>query len=93
LLGRPWPLPGEPLFLREDTNLAIALEEQEAAEEADRCPRCGMSKAECRKKANEWQFQGEFEQCHAIAAIVRAQKKFGAGAGSDELVWSAYLRH
>ena len=52
-----------------------------------------MSKAECRKKANEWQFQGEFEQCHAIAAIVRAQKKFGAGAGSDELVWSAYLRH
>ena len=36
--------PGEPLFLAEDTEAAIAL----AEEEADTCPSCGMPKAWCR---------------------------------------------
>lgn len=43
-LGRPWPNPGEPLFLDEDTAWAVAL----AEEERDACPSCGMPKDICR---------------------------------------------
>jgi hypothetical protein len=46
--GRPMPQPGEPLFLREDTDLAVAL----AEEEADTCPSCGMPKVWCRDAKN-----------------------------------------
>src|SRR5690606_10072592 len=39
--------PGEPVFLPEDTDLAVAL----AEEEADTCGKCGMPKVWCRDPA------------------------------------------
>ena len=58
--------PGEPMFLREDTDGAIALEE----EERDTCPACGMPKAWCRDPANQFGvFQPAEEQCHATYAL------------------------
>lgn len=84
---------GEPLFLPEDTALAIALTEQEAAEEAEQCPRCGLQKSVCRDISNQFGFAVSAEQCHATAAITDAMAKYGDEASAGKLVWSAYLRH
>jgi hypothetical protein len=51
--------PGEPEFLREDTDGAIAL----AEEERDTCPSCGMPKAWCRDGANQFAFDPEDSVC------------------------------
>jgi uncharacterized protein YcgI (DUF1989 family) len=65
-MGRPWPQPGEPLFLTADTDLIIAL----AEEERDTCPSCGMPKAWCRDPANQFGvFVPNEEQCHVTYAL------------------------
>ena len=51
--------PGEPWFLPEDTDGAIAL----AEEERDTCPSCGMPKAWCRDPANQFAFEPREEMC------------------------------
>lgn len=95
LLGRPWPIAGEPLFLPEDTDLQLALREEEAAEAAARCPRCQLPKAVCRAKANQVRFKAEVEQCHATWAIVRAQDDMAERdipeATRQAAVWTASL--
>jgi hypothetical protein len=93
-LGRPWPAPGEPFFLPEDTALAVALAEQEAAEAAEKCPLCGLPREVCRDPANQFRFVAEAEQCHASAAIAAAQVQQGTDeVQSRALSWSAQLRH
>jgi hypothetical protein len=52
--------PGEPAFLAEDTDGAVAL----AEEERDTCPSCGMPKVWCRDPANQFAFEALEEQCH-----------------------------
>jgi len=58
--------PGEPEFLPEDTDLLVAL----AEEERDTCPQCGYPKVWCRDPANQFAFQAVEEQCHATYALV-----------------------
>ena len=53
------PGPGEPLFLEEDTTLAVAL----AEEERDTCSSCGYPKAWCRDPANQFAFEPAEEMC------------------------------
>jgi hypothetical protein len=57
--------PGEPLFLVEDTDGAVAL----AEEEADTCRSCGMPRAWCRDSDNQFSFEVHEEQCHATYAL------------------------
>ena len=97
MLGRPWPAPGEPLFLQEDTAWAIALHEQRQAEAAEKCPLCGLPVAVCRDPDNQFRFAAASEQCHATYAIASAQAKDKAkGEGSEASVrataWSARMR-
>ncbi len=75
-MGRPWPLPGEPLFLREDTDAVLAL----AAEEADTCPSCGMPRAFCRSGASGVTF-ADFEPleetCQATLRLEQHREAVG----------------
>ncbi len=73
LLGRPWPRPGEPLFLEEDTAYAVAL----AAEERDTCPSCGMPRVWCRDPANQFAFEPVEQTCFATYRL--AQHRGGQG--------------
>ena len=66
-LGRPWPQPGEPLWLDEDRDWALALHYIEA----DRCPDCGQQWGEATDPANEFKWRGELTKCHACAAAAR----------------------
>jgi hypothetical protein len=72
--GRPWPQPGEPLFLREDTEAAIAL----AEEEQDTCPSCGMPKAWCRDPEHQFAFDAADSVCWATyrLELYRESDKF-----------------
>jgi hypothetical protein len=92
LLGRPWPTPGEPLFWPEDTDLAVALHEEEAAEAAEKCPLCGLPKSICRDPANQLRFKASYERCHATNAIAQAQSVQGGDEVSrTATAWSAEL--
>jgi len=51
--------PGDPQFLPEDTNAALAL----AEEEADTCPQCGMLKIWCRDPDNQFAFDATEDVC------------------------------
>lgn len=51
--------PGEPEFLREDTDLALAL----AEEEADTCSSCGFPKAWCRDPRHQFSFDADESVC------------------------------
>jgi hypothetical protein len=64
--GRPWPQPGEPLFLPADTEMAVAL----AEEERDTCPACGLPKAWCRQvEGGRARFRAEESFCWAVYAV------------------------
>lgn len=70
-MGRPWPQPGEPLFLKEDSDLALAL----AEEERDTCPSCGLPKAWCRDPAYQFAgFDAHEETCFATHALALHRK-------------------
>jgi hypothetical protein len=78
--GRPMPKPGEPLFLQEDTDLAVAL----AEEERDTCPACGLPKAWCRDPANQFAaFEAREDTCFATYALAMHHKGVDAKR-SDE---------
>lgn len=71
--------PGAPLFLAEDTDGAIALEE----EERDTCQSCGMPKVWCRDSGNQFAvFEVREEQCHATYAL--AAHRAQVSEGRDE---------
>jgi hypothetical protein len=64
-LGRPWPGPGEPLWLAEDRAWALALAEVEA----DACPDCGQpwSEASAPEAADGAGYDADLVRCHACA--------------------------
>lgn len=64
--------PGEPYFLVEDSDLAIAL----AEEEADTCPSCHGPKAWCRDRNNQFAFEVHGEQCHATYTLAAYRAGF-----------------
>jgi len=66
-MGRPWPKPGEPLFTRDDTDLAIAL----AEEEADTCRQCGLPIAVCSDPAYQFAFTGDQRMCWATYGLTQ----------------------
>ena len=80
LLGRPWPQPGQPLFLPEDTNWALAHAEYKAQVAAARCHLCGLPKKVCRNPDNQFAFEAEIERCHATYAMASAQERISRGA-------------
>lgn len=91
-MGRPWPQPGEPFFLPEDTNLAIALREQEQSEAAEKCHLCGLPRKVCRDGANQYKFAADAERCHATWAILQRQSALGGDdVHNRSLAWSARL--
>lgn len=92
-LGRPWPQPGDPLFLPEDTDRARALHELEKQEAADRCQSCGLPKELCRAQGNQYAFEPEAERCHATWAILQRQTQLGQDdVHNRALVWSARMK-
>ena len=93
LLGRRWPGPGEPLFLPQDTNWALAHAEHKAREDANRCRMCGLPKAVCRDRANQFRFEAEAERCHATYAILAAEERAkGNEVSLKATAWSARLK-
>lgn len=79
---------GEPYFLTEDTDLAIAL----AAEEADTCPSCGYPKAWCRPQENQFAFEVQSEQCHVTYALATHGKVAAEDASRQAAQRSARFR-
>jgi hypothetical protein len=70
--GRPWPQPGEPLFLPSDTAAVVAL----AEEEVDTCPQCRMPKAWCRAaKDGRARFDVAEEFCWATYRIALREQR------------------
>ena len=59
------------MFLAEDTDLALAL----AEEEADTCPSCGLLKAWCRDAGNQFAFEAAEEQCHVTYTLAAYRSK------------------
>ena len=80
--------PGEPEFLREDTDGAIAL----AEEERDTCGSCGLLKAICRDPAHQFNtFEAHDELCHATYAL-EAHRKAIEGDGASRAATRTYVR-
>ena len=78
LLGRPWPKPGEPLFLPDDTEYALAWQDDQAA----KCPGgCGQYMDECLDPASEEQWTAAAVRCHACRSRSREVSRFEDGAG------------
>lgn len=69
LLGRAWPGPGEPLFLPEDTDGAVAL----ALEEQMLGP-CGQPHDESMRSDMEDRYATRLVACHACAAHSKRQQ-------------------
>lgn len=68
--------PGEPLFLTQDTDAALAL----AEEERDACPACGFPKVWCRDPANQFGvFEAHEEQCHVTYTREAHQSSMAEG--------------
>lgn len=78
LLGRPWPQPGEPLFLPEDAEYAMAWVEDQRAH----CPGgCGQYQDESMDPATEGQWTATSVRCHACATRAREASRFEDSAG------------
>lgn len=80
--------PGEPEFLPEDTDGAIAL----AEEERDTCPSCGMQKAWCRDPVNQFGvFEPHQEFCWASYRLADFRKaKFDKLSESQQASWQVW---
>jgi hypothetical protein len=59
--------PGEPLFLVEDTDGAVALAEEERAT----CPSCGLPRVWCRDPANQFAFEPREQECFAAKRLAQ----------------------
>lgn len=69
--------PGEPAWLPEDRDEALAL----MANDAATCHGCGQPRAESTDPANEYGYTAEGQRCHACAAIRRETVKFHEAGG------------
>lgn len=69
--------PGEPLWLEEDRQWALALWEVEA----DACPDCRKPWGEVTDPAHEGRYATELVTCHACAASAAAVRKHEEGNG------------
>ena len=95
LNGRPWPQPGQPLFLPEDRNWALAHAAYKAQVDANRCRLCGLPKDVCRDPANQFEFEVEVERCHATYAMASAQERVQSKANDVSMratTWAARLK-
>jgi hypothetical protein len=79
-LGRPWPQPGEPLWLDEDRHWALALLEIEA----DSCRDCGQPWSEATDPDAEFRYHGAVVRCHACATAARTVSAFEKSGGQTE---------
>jgi hypothetical protein len=89
------PAPGEPLFLPEDTNWALAHAEHKAQVESARCRLCGLPKDVCRDPDNQFLFEAEAERCHATYAMAAAQERAAKDANDVSMratTWAARLK-
>lgn len=77
-LGRPWPAPGEALWLDEDRDYALALLEVEALT----CHGCGQPRDESSDPANEFNYTAEPHRCHSCSAISKATRAWSSDGGS-----------
>ncbi len=68
LRGRPWPLPGEPLFTDEDRDWAVAL----IVDERESCPGCGEPLAISTAAESEEQYHADALRCWGCVAQARA---------------------
>lgn len=68
LRGRPWPEPGEPLFLDDDRDAAIAL----VIDERESCPGCGEPLDVSTDPQSEDAYRADAVRCHACAAQAAA---------------------
>ena len=89
LLGRPWPVPGEPLFLPEDTRGALELQ----ADLDSRCPSGHPLEDTVGEDAAAW--EAHSFTCDACAAVDsarrRAQKEAQSyGEAGDDLLDGHY---
>lgn len=69
-LGRPAPAPGEPLWLDDDRDWAIALH----LVEADTCDGCGQPRSESVLPENEFAYSVTPIRCHSCAALRRSSR-------------------
>lgn len=77
--GRPWPAPGEALWLEEDRDIAVAL----ALIDAEACSGCGQPTSESMDPANEYAYRIDLVRCHACAATDREVSRFARANSSD----------
>ena len=79
-MGRPWPQPGEPLFLEEDTLAVLEWQKEKAAQ----CPGCGLPRDETMsKEAQDGIYESKPFRCHACAARDRARDEYTKGEHDD----------
>ncbi|MFR9796636.1 hypothetical protein ACL02U_12130 [Streptomyces sp. MS06] len=76
-LGRPWPGPGEPLWLDDDRAWALTLAEVEA----DTCADCGQPWSEATDPAHEGRWHAAVVRCHACAAAASTVAQFESAGG------------
>lgn len=63
--------PGEPRFLAEDTDAALAL----AEEEAGTCPQCGMLRIWCRDPEHQFAFEADESVCWPTYRLAQQRNK------------------
>jgi hypothetical protein len=76
--------PGEPQFLAEDTDGALAL----AEEEADTCGQCGMLRIWCRDPEHQFSFDADESVCWPTWRLAR-QRNTDDFKGYDDATQSA----
>lgn len=69
------PGAGEPLWLDDDRDWALALLDLEA----DACAGCGQPRSESMTREAEFGYIAEPIRCHACAALARATRDFAGG--------------
>lgn len=85
--GRPWPAPGEALWLEEDRRWAFAL----LAEEAEQCPACHGHLPETTDPANEFRYTPQPVRCHRCAVQQREMQAFAKDGSTAGLLMTATL--
>ena len=81
--------PGEPLWLDEDRDYALALHFLDA----ETCSGCGQSRSESTALENEGAYSVEPVRCHACAAMSRQSSKFLDGASSSAAAGLTFYVH
>jgi hypothetical protein len=81
VLGRPWPAPGEPLFLAEDTDGAMALQWYEGLI----CSGCGQPLDESMSPEAEDGYRARLLACHGCAELQKAQTDLQADTADPGL--------